>query len=136
MTPEESRPRPGLASVRDTLRFLRMVVRFRRYVRPQLPRLGLALLGALGFAAMTLLEPWPLQILFDAVLLHRKIRVHVPGLHLQFLAHLPPQELLTGAVVAMLVIAVLRGQFYYLENVLAAVSGQAVVMSIRHELFE
>src|SRR5207247_7985090 len=43
--------------------------------------------------------------------------------------------LLTGTVVSVLVLAVLRGQFYYMQNVFAATSGQDVVMSIRSELF-
>src|SRR5881397_535214 len=120
---------PLARSYGEALRFFRIMLRFRAYLRPQLPKLGLALLGALGFTVVTLLEPWPLQILFDVVLLHRKVhRVHLPGLDLSFLAHVEPGSLLAGSVAAVLILAVLRGQFYYMENVLAAVSGQDMVM--------
>jgi ATP-binding cassette subfamily B protein len=131
----ELNPGPLLRSYGEALRFVRILLRFRRYLRPQLPKLSLALLGALGFTVVTLLEPWPLQILFDVVLLHRKIHTRVPGLNLKVLANVEPHALLTGCVIAVLVLAVLRGQFYYMENVFAATSGQDVVMSIRRELF-
>jgi ATP-binding cassette subfamily B protein len=126
---------PLVRSYGQAFRFVRIVLRFRRFLRPQLPKLGLALVGALGFTIVTLLEPWPLQILFDVVLLHRKIHIKVPGLKLGFLTQVEPHALLTGCVVAVLVLAVLRGQFYYMENVFAATSGQDVVMSIRREMF-
>ena len=118
---------------RDALGSARILLRFLPYLRPQVPRLALALVGALGFTAVTLLEPWPLQILFDAVLLHRPIRV--PWLHLERLASAEPGQLLAGTVLSVLVLAALRGQFYYMQNVLAAASGQDVVMSVRRELF-
>ncbi len=126
---------PLRRSYGQALRFARIMLRFRHYLRPQLPRLGLALVGALGFTVVTLLEPWPLQILFDVVLLHRKIHIRVPGLRLEFLTRIEPQALLVITVISVLVLAVLRGQFYYMQNVFAATSGQDVVMSIRRELF-
>jgi len=120
---------------RESQVFTRLVLRFRPYLRPQLPRLALAMAGTIGFAIVSLLEPWPLQILFDSVLLHRKLRVHIPGVNLAFLSHIDLHTLLTGTVISVLVLAVLRGQFYYLQSVLAATSGQDVVMSVRRELF-
>src|SRR5262249_8028301 len=81
------------------------------------------------------LEPWPLKILFDTVLLKRKLRLSIPGVDLSFLTQLDPHTLLVWVVVAVLVLALLRGQFYYLQNVLAATSGQDVVMAVRRELF-
>jgi len=43
--------------------------------------------------------------------------------------------LLAGAAAAVLLIALLHGQFYYLQNVKAATAGQDVVMAVRRELF-
>ncbi len=126
---------PLLRGYRETRVFGRIVLRFRPYLRPQLPRLAMAMAGTIGFAIVTLLEPWPLQILFDSVLLKRKLRVHVPGVNLAFLSHADPHRLLLGVVIAVLVLAALRGQFYYMQSVLAATSGQEVVMSVRRELF-
>ena len=126
---------PLLNGFRQARLFGRIVMRFRPYLRPQLPRLALAMAGTIGFTVVTLLEPWPLQILFDSVLLRRKIHLHIPGLNLAFLSQLEPRTLLIGTVLSVLVLAVLRGQFYYMQSVLAATSGQDVVMSVRRELF-
>jgi ATP-binding cassette subfamily B protein len=93
------------------------------------------MVGALGFAAVTLLEPWPLKVVFDSVLLHRKIHFHFLIWQLNYFSNLDPHQLLIGTVLAMLVLAILRGQFYYMQNVLAATSGQDLVMSVRRELF-
>src|SRR5262245_43191901 len=124
-----------LRGFRETRQFSRILLRFRPYLRAQYHRLALAMVGTIGFTIVTLLEPWPLQVLFDAVLLKRKLRVHVPGVDLSFLTQLEPHQLLVWVVVAVLVLAILRGQFYYLQSVLAATTGQDVVMSIRRELF-
>src|SRR5262249_40800659 len=62
-----------LRGFQEARQFGRIVMRFRPYLRPQVPRLILAMVGTIGFTVVTLLEPWPLQILFDAVLLKRKI---------------------------------------------------------------
>jgi len=126
---------PLVEGFRQAKQFARILVRLRPYLRPQLPRLAVALAGTIGFTIVTLLEPWPLQVLFDAVLLKRRIHVHVPGMRLDALAQLPPTTLLVWTVVAVLLLAVLRGQFYYLQSVLAATSGQDVVMAVRRELF-
>jgi len=124
-----------LRGYRETRQLGRILFRLRAYLRPQYPRLALAMAGTVGYTIVTLLEPWPLQILFDAVLLKRKLRVHLPGVDLTFLTRLDPHTLLAGTVGCVLLLAVLRGQFYYVQSVLAATSGQDVVMSIRRELF-
>ena len=126
---------PLLRGVGDARQFGRLLLRFRPYLRPQLPKLALAIVGTIGFTVVTLLEPWPLQILFDAVLLKRKIHLEIAGFRLAFVSTLEPHTLLVCTVMAVLVLAVLRGQFYYLQSVLAAASGQDVVMSVRRELF-
>jgi len=96
------------------------------------PALLLAALAGVGYAIVTILEPWPLQFLFDGVLLGRK--VHFLG-HTLKNVHGDPIALLVGSVAAILLLAALRGQLYYTENVLAATAGQDVVMSLRRELF-
>jgi len=126
---------PLVRGWRETRQFGRIVLRLRPYLKPHVPRLVLAMASTIGFTIVTLLEPWPLQILFDTVLLKRKLRLHVPGVDLHSLSQLDPHTILVGAVSAVLVLAVLRGQFYYLQSVLAATAGQDVVMSMRRELF-
>ena len=120
---------------RESREFGRVILRLRPYLKPHYSRLGLALASTIGFTIVTLLEPWPLKILFDSVLLNKKLHLNVPGLDLHKLSHLPPHTILVGSVAAVLILALLRGQFYYLQSVLAATAGQDVVMSMRRELF-
>jgi ABC-type multidrug transport system fused ATPase/permease subunit len=124
--------RPIGDALRDGRRFMVAVRRLRPYIKPHAPSLLLATLAAVGYAVVTLLEPWPIQFLFDGVLLGR--RVHFLG-HTLKSVHGDPIALLIGSVVAILALAALRGQLYYAQNVLAAVAGQDVVMSLRRELF-
>jgi ATP-binding cassette subfamily B protein len=116
-----------------TARLFSRLWRFRRYLRPQARRLLLAMLAAAGYTAAALLEPWPLQILFDGVLLGRP--VGFLGWDLAPLARERPLALLGGTVVAVVALAFARGHLYYLQSVLAATSGQDVVAAVRRALF-
>jgi len=116
----------------DSRRFLKTVSRLRPYLKPHIPRLLLACVAAIGYAIVTTLEPWPLQFLFDGVLLGRK--VHFLG-HTLKGVHGDPFALLVGSVAAVLILAGLRGQLYYWQNVWTATAGQDVVLSLRRELF-
>ncbi|TMQ53288.1 MAG: ABC transporter ATP-binding protein, partial [Candidatus Eisenbacteria bacterium] len=89
---------PLLRGFRETRQFGRILVRFRPYLRTQYHRLALAMGATIGYTIVTLLEPWPLQILFDAVLLKRKLRVSLPGVNLAFLTRLDPHVLLVWTV--------------------------------------
>jgi len=124
---------PVMGTWREALRFLAILKRFRRYLRPQLWPMLLASLASLGFTIVTLLEPWPLQVIFDGILLGRPISLL--GVDLNALAGGRMLPLLAGASLAVLLFAILRGQLYYAQNVIAATSGIDVVMAIRRELF-
>ncbi len=118
---------------RDVVRFASILRRFRSHLRPQLWPLVMATLASLGFTVVTLMEPWPLQVIFDGVLLREPVSLF--GIDLIALSGGRPLFLLAGASLAVLVLAALRGQLYYLQNVIAATSGQDVVMGIRRDLF-
>jgi ATP-binding cassette subfamily B protein len=124
---------PIFASWRDAARFMGMLKRFRSFLAPHARSMSLAALASIGFAATTLLEPWPMQVIFDAVLLGRPVRIL--GVDMQSAAGGNVLLLLGGASLAVLLLAALRGQLYYAQNVLAATSGIDVVMSIRRQLF-
>ena len=102
-------------ALRDGRRFMVAVRRLRPFIKPHMRSLLLASLAAVGYAVVTLLEPWPIQFLFDGVLLGRK--VHFLG-HTLKNVHGDPIALLIGSVAAILVLAALRGQLYYTQNVL------------------
>ncbi|TMQ62940.1 MAG: ABC transporter ATP-binding protein [Candidatus Eisenbacteria bacterium] len=133
MTGTSPGPRHRIGNaLRDGRRFMVALSRLRPYIKPHVPSLLLASLASVGYAVVTLLEPWPIQFLFDGVLLGRK--VHFLG-HTLKSVHGDPIALLIGSVAAILVLAALRGQLYYTQNVLTATAGQDVVMSLRRELF-
>ena len=120
-------------SWQDAVRFGSVLHRFRHHLRPQIWPLVIATLASLGFTLVTLLEPWPIQVIFDGVLLRGP--VSMLGVDLVALSGGRPLLLLAGASSAVLLLAALSGQLYYLQNVKAAISGQDVVMGIRMDLF-
>src|SRR3972149_586338 len=65
---------PVMNILQGALSFGRILRRFHPYLRPQLQRLVLASAASIGFSVTSLLEPWPLQILFDGIFLGRSIR--------------------------------------------------------------
>ncbi len=124
---------PLTTNWRDALRFVAILRRFRHHLRPQVWPMSLAVLASFGFTLVTLFEPWPLQVVFDGVLLGQPVRFL--GLDLNALVGGQPMVLLGGAAAAVLLLAVLRGQLYYAQNVIAATAGIDVVMAVRRELF-
>jgi ATP-binding cassette, subfamily B, bacterial len=95
--------------------------------------LALAVVGMLGFTAADLLGPWPLKLIIDHVLLHRQVP--------QSMAWFNPvlQEGAVFAVVvlsaAIMVIAIVRGLFAYLQLYLTSRIGYKVVHTLRRKLF-
>ncbi|MGD8396936.1 MAG: ABC transporter ATP-binding protein [Candidatus Eiseniibacteriota bacterium] len=124
---------PLTATWRDAARFVFLLRRFRTYLRPQLGPLGIAIAASLGYMLATLAEPWPLQVVFDGVLLGRP--VELLGFDLTRLAGERATLVLAAAAAAVLLLAALRGQLYYTQNVRSALAGQDVVMAVRRELF-
>ena len=129
----ESSVTPLTETLRESVRFARLVRRFREYLRPQLRQILLATLASVAYTGATLLEPWPLQIIFDGVLLGDP--VSFLGFDLTPLASRQPLVLLGAASAAVLLLAAARGQFYFEQNVRTATAGQDVVMAIRRKLF-
>jgi ATP-binding cassette, subfamily B, bacterial len=110
----------------------RIGARLAPYVRGRMGSLTLALLATLGYALLRLLEPWPLKLIFDHVLLGKPL----PG-KLSFLAQWAHSR---GALVDVFVgtiifIALVSGFLYYWQNVLSSRTGQRVVAGLRLDLF-
>ncbi len=112
---------------------LSMIVRFRRELLAHWPKLLMAALCALGYTAMRLVEPWPLKFVFDNVLIDEPLVTPFPRLNDWLGAD--RTRVLMLAVSALLVFALLRGAFYYFQNVLTTATGQQVVIGIRQQLF-
>src|SRR5687767_11117058 len=87
----------------------------------------------LGFIATQLLIPWPLKIIFDYILLDKR-----PPPVLSLLDGLSPGEKVSALVAvsaSIVLLALLRGVFSYLQHFLTAGVGHRMVYAIRRELF-
>jgi ATP-binding cassette, subfamily B, bacterial len=136
-----SRPRRGLLAVlhrrqrmvrRHFAAFREVVARLAPYLRERRGSLALALAATLGYMAMRLLEPWPLKLIFDHVLLGAPLP---PAL--SFLDDWAGSSgALLGVLVASIVgIALASGFLYYWQNVLSAQIGQHVVAALRIDVY-
>lgn len=112
---------------------LEMVVRFRHELARHWPRLILAVVCALGYTAARVAEPWPLKFVFDNVLIDQPLVTPLSWLNV-WLGDDRARVLLL-AVSTILVLAVLRGVFYYFQSVLTTAVGQEVVIRLRQQLF-
>lgn len=92
-----------------------------------------AFLTTIGYMLLRLLEPWPLKLILDNVLLEQPL----PGA-LAFLEQWTDSqsELLGILVAGMLLLAFVSGFFYYWQNVLSAHVGQHVVAGMRLDMYE
>jgi ATP-binding cassette subfamily B protein len=100
-------------------------------IRPQWPLLvisGIALLAEVG---LRVLEPWPLKVIFDYVLIPAQSgRVSLPAL-----ATLNPTLLLTIAAVSIVAITGLRAIAAYWSTVSLAIVGSRVMMRVRDRIY-
>lgn len=112
---------------------LDVIIRFRSELLRFWPTLLMAVFAALGYTAMRLLEPWPLKFIFDNVLVSQPLVT--PFGWLNDWLGTERSRVLMLAVGAVLVLAILRGIFYYYQSVLSSKVGQQVVIRIREQLF-
>lgn len=110
-----------------------MIILFRKELMKHWPQLTIAVLCALGYTAMRLAEPWPLKFVFDNVLVNEPLVT--PWSWLNTWLGDDRMRVLALATVSVLALALLRGVFYYFQNVLTTQVGQDVVIKIRQRLF-
>ncbi len=112
---------------------LDVVIRFRDELMHHWPTLLLALLCAFGYTAMRLAEPWPLKFILDNVLVDKPLVTPFGWLNDWLGAD--RMRVLTLSVVAVLVLAIIKGIFYYFQSVMTTRVGQDVAIAIRQRLF-
>src|SRR5699024_6917217 len=110
-----------------------MIILFRKELMKHWPQLLIAVLCALGYTAMRLAEPWPLKFVFDNVLVDEPLVT--PFAWLNGWLGDDRIRVLMLAVGSVLALALMRGVFYYFQNVLTTQVGQDVVINIRQRLF-
>jgi ATP-binding cassette subfamily B protein len=139
--PDARGPRPLARRLGGPLRRLRrsarawadLLVRLWPYARRRRRQLALTLALSLLYMGVRLLEPWPLKLLFDNVLLGQPLPAA--------LSWLTPwlggstTALLGVVVAAILAVAALSGALYYQQSVLSAQVGQRVVADLRGDLY-
>lgn len=122
----------GLRAAVTQLRALRRVVdRLTPYLRGRTMAGGAALLSTIAFMLLRLLEPWPLKIILDSVLLGMPLPAPIAFIE----GWNVPGGVLTVLVGSMIGIALLAGFCYYWQNVLSAHLGQQVVAGLRLDLY-
>ncbi len=102
---------------------------FKPHLRPHRQRMFAAWLCMLGATLAYLAQPWPIKLIFDYALMPSSAPQDT------YLAGLPVSTLVTGAAVAVLIIALFRGIFGYGQTYLTASVGQRVIASVRKRLF-
>ncbi len=109
--------------------FLAMGSHFLPHIKKQSRVLVLSLLAGSGFTLVGMLEPWPLKMIFDNVFSSEPL----PG----WLSFLPsdPFALLNVLILAIILIAVIRGLFYYYQQLLTSRAGQQIVTGVRLDLY-
>ncbi|MEO0540178.1 MAG: ABC transporter ATP-binding protein [Cyanobacteria bacterium P01_A01_bin.105] len=113
---------------------LRRIMRqFWPHIRPQSRLLAGAFLVLLTETGMRLLEPWPLKLIFDRVILPSGFNIH--SHNIEALAGLSPLMVLSLFSVGLVVISVGRGAAAYFSTVGMAVAATHVMSDIRGELY-
>ena len=127
-----------------TSRLLAAMPRVTHVVRAFLPRLTpqlpkfFAALGLSGLVALSeVLRPWPLQLVFDHVLVPRPRAANAGPLDALFagLRGLTPFAIVGWAAIAVLAISVLGGLADYARTIVLSEVGQRLVARLRRDLF-
>lgn len=119
-----------LARTRATIASLKNLARrFAPYLKPQGPLIAGGSLALFAEIALRLLEPWPLKLLVDYVLVPRA------GTLPANLALLDPTILAAFAALLVLIVAGGRAIFAYLSTVALALAGNHVLTEVRGDLY-
>jgi ABC-type multidrug transport system fused ATPase/permease subunit len=140
---KDKKPANGFAAIINNWRkwfkkwraYFRMGSRFNPILRKQTKRLVLAFVFAVGYTLVGILEPWPIKLIFDNVLLLHKHPL--PSYLSPILAPYAdnPLFLLNLFIGGIILIAMARGLAYYYQQLLTAKSGQLIAADIRVDLY-
>jgi ATP-binding cassette, subfamily B, bacterial len=111
----------------------RLCQRFRGHLRPHYGSLAVAAACMTGAAALEVLQPWPLKVIFDAVLIPQK---HPGAVAAAMKDSLGDGDLLLAvSALSILAIAALGGFFAYGQAYLVSSVAQKLVAAVRFDLY-
>lgn len=103
---------------------------FGQHIKPHRPKLFIASLYTVAVTVTSLLQPWPLKIIFDVIL-----SGHKPSFLNRFPALSDTENLVAAVALSILALALLHGLFQYGQKFLIAGIGQRLVASVRRRLY-
>lgn len=110
----------------------RVTSHFFPQIRKQSGLVTISFLALLAETGVHLLEPWPLKFIFDEIIFKK---FQVENLQVPFLDELSVLNLLTILVVALVIIAVLKGTMAYVSTAGMAVAATRIMSEIRSNLY-
>ncbi|MFG6096961.1 ABC transporter ATP-binding protein [Leptothoe sp. ISB3NOV94-8A] len=111
----------------------RIAQRFWPHICKQAHLLTGAFFALLAETGLRLLEPWPLKLMFDRVILPTGFNIH--SHNIEALGGVSPLLILTGLAAALIVISAARGAAAYFSTVGMAVAATHVMTDIRGQLY-
>ncbi|MCK5504968.1 MAG: ABC transporter ATP-binding protein, partial [Thermodesulfovibrionia bacterium] len=113
--------------------FQSMAEHFLPYIRKNIKHLILAQLAGLSYIILGLLEPWPLKLIFDNIFLNQPLPLILSPVLGTFAGK--PFLFLNILIIAIIMIALIRGVFYYYQRLLTSRAGQQISASVRVGLY-
>jgi ABC-type multidrug transport system fused ATPase/permease subunit len=108
--------------------------RFTPYLQGRMGMLATAFFAANGYMLMRILEPWPLKLIIDNVLLDSPAPWFLPTVWVAVEGD--PMLLLYVLIASIIVIAFGRGFFYFHQRMMTARLGIAIVAELRLDLYK
>lgn len=126
---KRKRPKTAQAAISG---WRRILARFWPEVRKQKFLLILAWIGLLGEILAQLLEPWPLKLIFDHIIVPDATAAPLP---IPFLNGLPEVTLLTVLTAAIVLATALKAGASYMSLVSLSIASSRIIAQIRAQLY-
>lgn len=112
--------------------FISMASHFTSHVKKQKRRLFLSLLAGIVYITFGMLEPWPLKMIFDNVFYTKPYPAFVSSLESIRENKLLVLNILVASII---ILAVVKGIFYYFQQILTSRAGQQIISGVRVDLY-
>ncbi len=126
---KRKRPKTAKAAI---VGWRRILTRFWPEVRKEKFLLTLAWVGLLGEILAQLLEPWPLKLIFDHIIVPEATELPLP---IPFLNDIPELALLTVLTAAIVLATALKAGASYMSLVSLSIASSRIIAEIRAQLY-